>query len=423
MVQFPEPTSSIENRDSLIVKVDEILSLLDQLNHDEDEALREKGLILETGLRLAKTRLKRCIPELLVEPTRATLDQLFTQITAELNAFYTNSNAGHVTNASIKNLPSLLAGINLLQVPNTVNEVESYADAVALQIQSLRSLVSSFRDTVAKQQAGLDSNYTELVSKNTVLGNELAAMKSSIEAAKTTLQATLEEERVRLATISTEFQNEFKDGEKERATSSLEAIQKFKNESEESIRQATTTLDDFITNKGQKLIDEIVKQKDAAKELVHLIAGSGMSDGFTSVADDEEGKADQLRCIAILAWVVVVIAVFIVITSMDGELTVGRVLGKVLSLAIISAPATYLSVESRGHRLEARRARRYALELVALDAYLAPLDESVRKEKINELTSSYFGRVDTQPSTKKECATIQEQIMEAVNEALRKIKK
>jgi hypothetical protein len=399
-------------------QIDDVIEAILELNGqfpELDSFVNHQSLYnrIDAVMLYAKTRVSQCPAELLFPQDGTEVLGNLNNIQTELTNFFSNANQNHINNVQNNFLPGL---VRLIQgrIPtfNEVADPEFLSEVVESSLQKIRVDVYNLVTAFKQEQAALDKNFAEITSKKQSIEAALDEFETETENTIEELKAALGDEHKRIIALNGEFSEQFQISEKDRATEALTAITDFEKKSSEYLSTFTDASKEAISDTKEALrkhldedapsiLDQMESMKEDAKKLLHMIGGSTMSDGFSKTADRENKAADLFRIFASLLWIGAAVATGYVIHSLSGEPTVGKVLARVAAVFMLAAPATYMTIESRGHRLESRRAMRYALEMLALEPFLATLDETTRKAKIETLTERYFGNIDKHPPVKE----------------------
>jgi predicted nucleic acid-binding Zn-ribbon protein len=418
-------------------------NLLSEDAYENFEGLQKR---IDSILLYAKTRLSACPSALLIPAHVNQINKIIGNINTSITNYISDKDITHLhSEVRDTHLPSLISNIQT-RIPIIASEVDISAltQATNRAIQDIRSKNANLVQAFRSEQAGLDRQFTELKSKKESLESSLAVFQSEwdaelegqkdnlseliaeLEAELKSLKEELAEEEKRIVALNGTFGEKFQLAEKERATEALSTLNSFKTHMKEALDEFKTEKNNVIKNlhdelkkyndiEAPSIIAALEAQKEEAKKLLGMIGGSTMADGYSKTADKEQKLANKFRTFAGWLWIIAAIATGWLIHSLGSDPTVGKVVARVASVIIMAAPATYMTIESRGHRLEERRNRRYAVEMLALDPYLSPLDDETKKKTIEALVSNYFGNFDKQQEEKDKMPL--EQVLEIFKEA------
>ncbi len=364
-------------------KIDNLFSLCKQIK-DKDGG-ETYVTTIEDGLNYIKSRIASANTTLTSKSDADKFNGSINNFQTDAKAFISNGNVEHLKTIIESHLSALLSlSEHRIHVFESVDEIIGFADAISETVLRVQARAASFRDAVANQQADLDKKFTELSRKDKNFGNALKELEEKIETDKARLFDVIEEMRV-----------EFRNNEKERAKKSSEVFEAINKEWNETLFAHKEAFKNIIEKDATQFLKDMEEERDRIKGLGHLIAGAGMASGFEQTAEDERIEADGLRKYSIIAWSLAALASLVLIgASFFFETTIGSVLGRSVLILLLIAPATYLTKEANAHRRESRRARRYALEMAALESYFAPLSLEEKKAMIITLSQKYFGHVE-----------------------------
>lgn len=295
----------------------------------------------------------------------------------ELNAYVSNKNVGHITNAAAQceqNILPLLWGlpqqIAHLGEPSLAKLVQRQADIAHQTIHLL-----------TQQRDALAVSLTETQSKADALSLRLDS-----------LQETTLKDRAEAVAVVANLQKTFVEKEVERAAVFEVASGGFKQDYE--------TLRDSVSSKANGTLDDLEELRKQAARIVQVVGNIGVTGNYQQIANAEGKQANFWRWITVAIFVSgisVAIATFIKFWNQpfSTENTWSVVIRLLYAIAI-TAPAWYTARESARHRTNADRARQTELELASIGPFIELMPEEKKVEIREALTKSYFGRsVDT----------------------------
>lgn len=410
-----------QDRAELTLIVNDAIIRNEELKGIENQDENYKCISL--GLSFIKGRLSQCIPELVSPQDFSDLKPNLVAIISELNNFIANDNANHISNIIDSYLQTSIRTTQRLPINLSENDFIEYTNTIEHHFNNIYEKINDLDQACRSSQSSLDKRFIELQEKKENLETNLydteEKIKSKIEQIENDLLAKLDnikeaisQEHTNVATIGEQLKADFQESEKNRLNEHNGAINVFQEKYNRTLQSAEDQLENFLYNDAQGAIEEIEKLKSQAQNLVHIIGASGMAGGFATTAADEAKTANALRTWSIVFWIAAIgLTSWLLVLMSHSDISTAKVLGRVAAIFIFAAPASYLMVESRGHRSESRRANRYALEMAALSPYLATLDEKVRNQIIAILTGKYFGQIN-ETAKQQEAGTIQEKVFQ-----------
>jgi hypothetical protein len=291
----------------------------------------------------------------------------------ELNAYVSNKNIGHITNAAAQceqNVLPLLWGL-------------------PPQVASLGE--SSFSTIVQKQAEASLQTVQLLVQQRDALAASLAEAKTKAEALSLrldTLQETTIRDRAEAAAAVANLQKAFAEKEIERSAA-FEAASLGYKQDYEALRTA-------VSSKAEGALDDLEEQRKKAARIVQVVGNIGVTGNYQQIANSESAQANFWRWITVAifgAGISVAAATFIKFWNQpfSTENTWSVVIRLLYAIAI-TAPAWYTARESARHRTNSDRARQTELELASIGPFIELMPEEKKVEIREALTKSYFGR-------------------------------
>lgn len=314
------------------------------------------------------------------------------------------------------------------QDPDVLEQAHVYADqalaalGTAIPIrgevdgEALRQSAESFRRSAGQLVRGLSSevddintklaeNRTELESQVHQLSEKLTAFESQLDAHKQTLDQQIET-----------FKSDFTTQEKERSAAfnaSIEEQQtKFQSVVDEQSAQAENTTEAF-KGKANDVLDQMDEMKGKAERLLDAIGRTGTEFGFKEYAQEEKGRADLWRWIAVVSLALIVgVGIWVLTTHDEAKVDLSYAILKLLITVPLGALATYAGRQSHAHRENERAARNLHLDIAAIDPYIALLPGTEQEKIKAEMARKIFGhRYVVAPSKKAGRIGITEQVV------------
>jgi hypothetical protein len=291
----------------------------------------------------------------------------------ELNAFISNQNMGHVTNAASQleqNVLPYLWGFpqqNLkLKQPTIAAIQQSQSDVFQKTLLQIEEQRESLKQSFEK----LEKNASDLSVRFSLMQENAAKERAEASAEIANLKKLYSEsESVRSSTFDgklSEFQATF------------------------------TTSEKSLNEKSSEIVSELERRRDEAARIVQVVGNIGVTGNYQNIATKETGQANFWRWATLIIFAVAIgIAVATFIKFWDQPVTSESLwaIGVRLLYAIaITAPAWYTASESARHRTNADRARQTELELAALGPFIELMPEDKKVEIRAKLTEAYFGK-------------------------------
>ena len=370
----------------------------------------------------------------------APLDNMNAQLQAQpsvLQQFVTDRAGQHLISAN-SNADATLVQLQTVPVPLKKADVIGISDAVAALRRGARDHLWYIGEDVAKARVGV----TELNAQVQAASAELASQKARLESAiaqfgeastsaETARRALFEQEEARRAEITAsagqKSTESFTAAEEQRRSEASAALEERKAAFETLLAEATAQASELRTQlatqeqerqtsfeaaakssaaeglkqhedlaaRGTAVIAELQVQKQKADELVNVIGNTGMMGGYQKVADAQKKAAGRWQWIAMVSMLgLVAFAIYAFVGSQGTDsIKWGIVAARAFVAVAFGIPATYAARQATRQEDGERRNRKAALELSAIDPYLAPPLPPETRFKVKEsLASRFFGQ-------------------------------
>jgi hypothetical protein len=257
---------------------------------------------------------------------------------------------------------------------------------------------------------------------------KLESLQSQLDGYK----AEFEAQKARVDTLVTSQAEAFQTSQTERGNLFTQEAETRKLSFEQWTKNADDKLKatlDATKTAADKHLQEMEQQKARAKEILGIVASSGVSGHYQKTADREFWSAEILRGVALLFFLGMIgLVTYVVFTLKSGDKFEWQMgLFRVgVGLALL-APAYYCTRESSKHREAEKRNRRLQIELATIEPYLENLNDVAERQAIfKQKAEGYFlGQMHKEPSdgndgdlNSKEFKQIQAQVMDLLKAAL-----
>jgi hypothetical protein len=162
---------------------------------------------------------------------------------------------------------------------------------------------------------------------------------------------------------------------------------------EEKKYELNTQVDE-ITNKlkeeGANLIQELEKKLKQASELVGIISAVTVANDYNKTAEHHRKQANWLRGIAIVFMIGLIIYLGIILKNISNNYDWRIFLMKIITSGLFIYPAQYIASQSNKHREQERFHKKMALDLAAIEPFIASFDEEKKKIIKEKLVDRYF---------------------------------
>jgi hypothetical protein len=397
---------------------------------------------------------------------------------AEIEAFVIDHGVAHLASA---NGAADTALINLAQIPGIATQEE---------LVGLIQTANSHRNLLEQQAASSFESRKKAESEIQELRSKLDAFSAQTQIAITALQSQLDVERQKLSTQSSEQQKTFADAQETRGNTYNETLRKvqeslsqaltdqqrqFSEAQENRIREFTAAqtdsqkrLTELVSDFTKRLSDqdsEFTKQRVAfgadttkrleelqknysdqadgilkkinvhreeVEKLVGVIGTLGVTSGYQKTADSARKRMMLWQGVGVVALVAVILFAYkAFLPTMQGDFKWGSFATRVFLTVTVGVLAAYAI--SQGDRFfhEEKHNRRLALELAAIDPFIALLPEDQRFQFKLEIARKTFAqdlattKNDKSPATALDILASKEgqQVLQTIFDAAAKVLK
>jgi hypothetical protein len=162
---------------------------------------------------------------------------------------------------------------------------------------------------------------------------------------------------------------------------------------EESVRDRVGPLLDIFSERlrARELVFETEGARDVARQAAGAAGESALAAHFGNYAARERTTANRLRLLSVAALLAVTaFAAVLLFRVATKDTTTGLELAKLTLTLPLAALAAYLAREASNHRAAAQWASVLEVQLLTVDAYTAPLGDTLRSEIRAELGRHVF---------------------------------
>ena len=291
----------------------------------------------------------------------------------ELNAYVSNKNPAHITNACAQfeqNVLSLLWGFApQIQTSTSTGLPELFERMSQSASETIRHLVGE-RDKL-----------TERVQETMVVADALSARLE-------TMSEGAAKERAEGSAAVAKLEQAFAEKEMERAAVFEATLVK--------IRSDYSTLEEGTKGSSAALIAVLEDQCSKAAQIVQVVGNIGVTGNYQLIANAEAKQANFWRWATVLFFACGVSLAFSTFVRFWGEPvtaeSIWSIAIRLLYAIAITAPAWYTAKESARHRTNSDRARQTELELASLGPFIELLPPEKKIEIREQMAKLYFGR-------------------------------
>lgn len=258
--------------------------------------------------------------------------------------------------------------------------------------ETIRSLEEQDR-AIKEKEIEISKAHSDFTNKITELSTQIEAFKAQFEAQKTRVDDLVTAQSQAFQTSQTERSTLFAQETDKRKQALLQWTTDANAKFESIVKVTQTSADQHL--------EEMEKHKARAKEILGIVAASGVSGHYQNTATRELISAEVLRGLALVCFGIMAYVIYHVVESLNTpmfrwEMGLFRV-GVGLALLV---PAYYCARESAKHREAEKRNRRLQIELATIEPFLEKLnDDAAMREILKTKANSYFmGQLQNEPN-------------------------
>ena len=338
-----------------------------------DEAASFNREKLVNVARTLRTLLNQSSASTVSEAGLSQINANLQQPIAELTAFVSNLNVGHLANAVSyidQNVLSYTWAFFSKLTPSTKAEVAEAFDSIQSRSRETFAMLEEQNDELRRRVS------------------ELVAQINAQEARLSEAQDASAKSKAEMAAALASLQETFSKDQTQRNSDHAELLKQLKTE-------FSTSKSEYI-NAAQQVIAALDGHRNDAARIVQVVGDIGVTGNYQTIANKESRQANIWRWITVglfacgLAMAALTFYKFYhEPVTQDNTLAIAV---RLLYALAIAAPALYTARESARHRTNADRARQTELELASLGPFIELLDEKDKHAIRKSLISTYFGR-------------------------------
>lgn len=311
-----------------------------------------------------------------------------------------------------------------------VTTLDQDAASTYESLESVRRSIGQRRRNLEDQLAELDTKTEDLSENVERAAQELRARRQEVDqeidqqfqATKSQIEGLSQEianQKSRLEDALTQQSESFREAQDDRASQFRSLLDEKRNEAEQQLDSALTS----ISEKAQATLDKMKEYRDQVENVAGAVGAASLGARFKTTADQEERSAVAWRRGALVAGIGLVLA------GLGGFWwTASHGVGELSTLGVRSLFLTplllvggYCSRQAAQHRQTARHYRAAQLDLVALDPFLANMDDEEQGQVLRTVVAlRWFGSDSPLMSNEPTADRLSERMAQRLLEARRK---
>ncbi len=412
----------------------QVKSLKNKINDIETEPLtpyyRDQIHRINQVTDVILNMLDRAEPALISQNTLTNLNSYVSSVVSELTSYSSNSNVGHIQNAT-NNLESVLVTLSQLFSIKDKSDLRGFKSSAVSFRDNLGKEVDSFRENTKEQIDEISSQKDELQTEFAKITDKLSEAEIEISSQKKRLDEAIAEFQQQFSSTQETNRKELGASEKEREKTLNELItkneDKFTKLSIDVSNQKTrfeetykTTMDLFTSN-----LNDYDKQ---VNKMLGIITEKVLTNDYNENSGTEAARAKKwLWATGAVFLVLIVFALYIFLnvvysTTPSETPNYPYLITKLSVLAILGIVGRWTTKQANRHQEEERRFKRMALELATINPYLADLPEPNRVTLKSNHAEKIFGQVyETKETSKQQDSSLELPDMKTIADSFKTI--
>lgn len=316
---------------------------------------------------------------------------------------------GNATASVVQHVENYRAQESAGYLDNAVTYADQLLDAISrwpsmaddLDQEGLREHITSFRRSSSQLLSNFRGEVSDALGELQGLRNEIEQQQSSIrnqiqdaQAAAQDVQTHTGALKAQVETVVTDLEQRLERQEEQHREDVQRLVDQAKSDFSKRLDEfadASATQREELREKSEGTIKALKQKELEASRLVSVIGREGAIGGFREYAVQQKKDADRWRWFAVGSLAGLVILALVSLLFPDLRIHSGPVTTKVVLSSALGLLAAFSAREAADHRRQEKVARRYEVELAAVDSYLELHPE---KENLKaELARKYFGNI------------------------------
>lgn len=300
----------------------------------------------------------------------------------------------------------------------------TYAESFTQRLGQVDQRLADLQKEVEKIAADLQTSEQQGAASRDQAVAALTAQLNVVKEGADRLALEIEQQKVRVDGIATEFQKQFTQAQEQRAEAAQAQLQEQATAAQGRATAADTAYKAAATNlqnQGKTVIDQMQEMRVQAQELMHAITATGTAAGYQNEGDAERSRADIFGGLAVVVALLAALASFLLLEVLASGKSqpIQNIIARILVVFIVGGVASYLAAQSAHHRRREVAARKKQLALVALEPFISGLPEAEKAGPRQILAAGLFdvadsGREDQEASLTDSNITVLQRVLDIV---------
>lgn len=283
---------------------------------------------------------------------------------------------------------------------------KKYMSFLDSQNELLTNRVKNLEEEITKLKECIDDNEEESAVNLAELKKSIDNEKQRLDGFAISYQNQMADDKKSFLEMSEVFKESFTTTQEERKNSFSEELENVKKQQTMFSSNAEDQRQK-IQDSGDKLISEYDDKFKAFEKQVENIVGivntNMFSHKYKEVADDAHKRAKFWHAVAVVLMLLVSgFAVYAFVISANTDTSWVKLVAKIFATTTLVTGAAYAARQASKQEKVERYARKIEMELVAIDPFIASLDENQRSTIKEEISRKIFGNADAMEISNKD---------------------
>ncbi len=293
-----------------------------------------------------------------------------------------------------------LRGVNLA-TKKYIQFLDEHNELLFEKVEELETQISALEEYIKNNERDSTNNLEELK-------NSINSEKQRLDAFAVSYQNQMVQDQKDFSTMSDNLKNLFITAQEERKNTFDSQVDKLAKQQIEILEAAEKQRQEIQNNSEQLIKTYDEKFKDFEKQvenIVGIVNTNMFSYKYKEVADDAHKRAKFWHGVAVVLMVLVsIFAIYAFIISASTDTSWVKLVAKIFATTTLVTGAAYAARQASKQEKVERYARKIEMELVAIDPFIASLNEEKRSIIKEEISRKIFGNADAMEISNKDKA-------------------
>lgn len=271
-----------------------------------------------------------------------------------------------------------------------------YFPNVTTELTEFSEILSKFRKNADKHTVDLNQISQNVETRFNQLNLKIEEAISNLQSQENRVQASLDQFQERFSIAEVERTKNNADAERKRDEKFLELISSTREEVATLISNQKESFKQYVADANEsynQYLQEMIRHKAKAEELVFAITNTGMVGGYQKNANKERRSSIVWQVVTVLSIIgMIIFAIYAFYGTLHSEIKVAQVLARFFVTGTIAVLVGFGIRQVIKHDRNERYYRQMELELASIQPYLVGLPENEVHNIKKLLADRYFGQ-------------------------------